>query len=85
MARTWWKCQKIGNLSLGANAPKEELLRLTEKLSVIKQIENILTYPSVQQKFEQNELHIHGWCYDVETGKIEYYNADTYEFLPLNI
>jgi len=61
------------------------LLRLTEKLSVIKQIENILTYPNVQKKFEQNELHIHGWCYDVETGKIEYYNADTYEFLPLDL
>lgn len=75
--------KKAAILSLGANAPKENLLRLTEKLSVIKQIENILTYPNVQQKFEQDKLHIHGWCYDVETGKIEYYNADTYEFLPL--
>lgn len=71
-------------LSLGADAPKEELLRLTEKLSVIKQIENILTYPNVQKRFEDGSLHIHGWHYDIETGKIDYYNADTYEFLPLN-
>ncbi len=70
-------------LSLGANAPKEDLLRLTEKLSVIKQIENILTYPNVKKKFEEGSLHIHGWYYDIETGKIEYYNADSYEFLPL--
>ena len=70
-------------LSLGADAPKEELLRLTEKLSVIKQIENILTYPYVQKRFEDGSLHIHGWHYDIETGKIDYYNADTYEFLPL--
>ena len=70
-------------LSLGANAPKEELLRLTEKLSVIKQIENILTYPNVKKRFEEGSLHIHGWYYDIETGKIEYYNADSYEFLPL--
>ncbi len=70
-------------LSLGANAPKEELLRLTEKLSVVKQIENILTYPNVQKRFEDGSLHIHGWHYDIETGKIDYYNADTYEFLPL--
>ena len=70
-------------LTLGANAPKEELLRLTEKLSVIKQIENILTYPYVKKRFEEGSLSIHGWYYDIETGKIEYYNADSYEFLPL--
>lgn len=70
-------------LSLGINAPKEELLRLTEKLSVIKQIENILTYPNVKKRFEDRTLNIHGWYYDIETGYIEYYNAESYEFLPL--
>lgn len=70
-------------LSLGANADKEDLLRLTEKLSVMKQIENILTYPSVKERFEKNDLNIHGWYYDVETGNIDYYNGETYEFLPL--
>jgi carbonic anhydrase len=75
--------KKSAILSLGANAQKEDLLRLTEKLSVINQIDNILTYPSVKKRFEKEELHIHGWCYDIETGKIEFYNADSYEFLPL--
>jgi carbonic anhydrase len=75
--------KKSAILSLGADAPKEELLRLTEKLSVINQIDNILTYPSVKKRFEDGSLHIHGWYYDIETGKIEYYNADSYEFLPL--
>jgi carbonic anhydrase len=75
--------KKSAILSLGGDAPKENLLRLTEKLSVINQIDNILTYPSVKKRFEKEELHIHGWCYDIETGKIEFYNADTYEFLPL--
>jgi carbonic anhydrase len=70
-------------LSLGINAPREDLLRLTEKLSVIKQIENILTYPNVKKRFQDGSLNIHGWYYDIETGHIDYYNADTYEFLPL--
>jgi carbonic anhydrase len=70
-------------LSLGANANKEELLRLTEKLSIIKQIENILTYPIVKKRFEDGNLSIHGWYYDIETGSIDYYNAEKYEFLPL--
>lgn len=70
-------------LSLGANAPIENLLRLTEKLSVVKQIENILTYPIVKKRFEKGNLYIHGWYYDIETGNIEYYDAESYEFLPL--
>jgi len=70
-------------LSLGINAPKDDLLRLTEKLSIIKQIENILTYPVVKKRFEDGSLAIHGWYYDMETGTIDYYNAESYEFLPL--
>jgi len=70
-------------LSLGADAPKEELLRLTEKLSIMKQIDNLLTYPIIKKGFESGVLSIHGWYYDIETGNIDYYNADTCEFLPL--
>ena len=76
--------KKSALLSLGANADKDALLRLTEKLSVVKQIENLLTYPNVKKRFEAGDLYIHGWYYDMETGKIEYYDADNYEFAPLN-
>jgi len=70
-------------LSLGANADRKQLCRLTEKLSIMKQLENLLTYPLVKKAFENSELSIHGWLYDIETGEIKYYNADSYEFLPL--
>jgi carbonic anhydrase len=76
--------KKSAILSLGLHADRESLLRLTEKLSVIKQIESILTYPNVKKRFENGDLRIHGWCYDIESGKIEYYDADSYEFLPLD-
>jgi carbonic anhydrase len=56
---------------------------LTEKLSIIKQIENILTYPNVKQRFETKKLHIHGWYYHIENGDIEYFDAQSAEFLPL--
>ena len=75
--------KKSAILSLGNNAPKEELLRLTEKLSVMNQIENLLTYPQVKKRFEDGSLSIHGWYYDIETGNIDYYNGETYEFSPL--
>ncbi len=75
--------KKSALLSLGNNAAKEELLRLTERLSIVHQIENLLTYPSVKKRFEMNDLYIHGWYYHIENGTIEYYDAESYEFKPL--
>ena len=76
--------KKSAVLSLGSDADKNELLRLTEKLSIVNQIENLLTYPQVKERFENGDLHIHGWYYHIENGKIEYYDADSYEFVPLD-
>lgn len=77
------KAKAIALLSLGAEAEKTELLRLTEKLSVVSQIEHLLSYPYVKERVEQGKLHIHGWMYDIETGDIEYYDPDEHEFLSL--
>lgn len=56
------------------DAPFEELLRRTEKASIVNQLENLLTFPNVTQKIEQNNLNIHGWYYHIEDGKIEVYD-----------
>ena len=64
--------------------PKEELLRYTEKVSVIHQIDNLLTYPAVKKRVDEEKLFLHGWYYDIETGDIEYYDDETYEFKPLS-
>ncbi len=65
-------------------SPKEELLRYTEKVSVIHQIDNLLTYPAVKKRVDEEKLFLHGWHYDIETGDIEYYDDETYEFKPLS-
>lgn len=69
---------------LGVDADKTALLRLTEKLSVISQIENLLTYPSVKTKVDSNEISIHGWVYDIKSGEIEYYDPESSQFLPIS-
>lgn len=71
-------------LALGLNADKEVLYRLTEKLSVISQLENLLTYPSVSKRVDNGEIAIHGWVYDIESGEIEYYDPEISQFLPLS-
>lgn len=69
---------------LGENAEKEELYRLTEKLSVISQIENLFTYPSLKSGVDSGEINIHGWMYDIASGEIEYYDPETSQFLSIS-
>lgn len=78
------KAKSMALLALGSNAPKEDLYRATEHLSIVTQIENLLTYPYVKKLVEEDKLFIHGWYYDIETGAIEYYDPDTYQFRPLS-
>ncbi|MCX6061259.1 MAG: carbonic anhydrase [Campylobacterales bacterium] len=78
------KAKSMAMIALGENAPREELLRATEQLSVVTQIENLLTYPYVKKLAEEEKLFIHGWYYDIETGAIEYYDPELFQFRPLS-
>ena len=61
----------------------EELLRYTEKISVVFQLENLLTYPAVKIRTDEGKLYLHAWHYNIENGTIEYYNDETFTFEPL--
>jgi carbonic anhydrase len=74
------KAKSLAVLALGKDAERATLLRLTEKLSIVTQIENLLTYPYVKEGVENGTLHIYGWIYNIETGEIEYYDPDASEF-----
>lgn len=75
--------QSLAIRTLGEDANKDELLRLTEKLSVVSQIEHLLTYPFVKERVDAGKLHVHGWMYDIANGDIEYYDPDAQEFKSL--
>lgn len=78
------KAKSMALLALGTDAPHHDLLRATEQLSIITQIENLLSYPYVKKLVDEEKLFIHGWYYDIETGAIDYYDPDIYEFRPLS-
>ncbi len=78
------KAKTLAMTVLGKDAEQEKLLRLTEQLSVITQIENLLTYPSVREKVDSGEINIHGWMYEIDTGNIEYYDPDDSIFKALH-
>lgn len=77
------KAKSLAKLSLSKDATQEQLLRLTEKLSLIFQIENLLTYPYVKKGVQEGSINIHAWMYDIHSGNIEFYDPDASEFKPL--
>ncbi len=78
------KAKSLAMNVLNKTAVDNELLRLTEKLSVITQIENLLTYPIIQERVKSGALHLHGWMYNIEDGSIEYYDPDEKKFKTMN-
>ena len=78
------KAKEYASLALGSNATKENLQKITEKISIKHQLENLLTYPAVLRKVNSGELDIHGWHYKIEDGSIEVYDGDSCDFKPLN-
>ncbi len=65
------------------NDSEEKMLRYTEKISVVYQLDNLLTYPAVRRRVEEGTLYLHGWHYNLEDGCIEHYDDENYEFKPL--
>jgi len=86
--KTWLslgeKAKSLALLALGQDADREELYRLTEKISVVTQIEHLMTYPFVKKRVDEGTLHIHGWIYDMESGEIEYYDQEESSFKSLS-
>ncbi len=55
---------------------------MTEEISVLFQLENLMTYPSVKRRVDAGKLFLNGWHYDIESGEIFAYNDEKKEFLP---
>ena len=75
---------KRSALLLMKGKPKDDILRYTEKISIIFQLENLLTYPAVKRRVKEGKLYLHGWHYNIKSGNIEYYDEESYEFKELS-
>ncbi|HGZ70545.1 MAG TPA: carbonic anhydrase [Nitratifractor sp.] len=60
-----------------------DIRHYTEKVSVVLQLKNLLTYPSVKKRVEEKKLFLHGWHYNLASGKILYYSKKEGMFIPL--
>lgn len=78
------KAKEFTLRTLQNNPDREKKLRMTEKISIQYQLENLLTYPEVFRKVKEGTLGIHGWYYKIEDGTIEYYDGEENKFKPLS-
>jgi len=69
---------------MNKNITEEARLELTEKISVLFQLKNLLTYPDVQRRVDEGELFLRAWYYRLETGELEYFNTESGEYEPMS-
>jgi len=76
------EAKKVASLAY-KHADTEIKLRYTEQISVVYQLDNLLTYPAVKRRVEEGTLFLHGWHYNIEDGHIDYYDDEDFEFKAL--
>jgi carbonic anhydrase len=51
--------------------------------NVVAQLKNLREQPAVTHALLHQQLEVHGWYYDILTGRIEEYDEKQRRFLPL--
>lgn len=74
--RKWLEQSKsiIDNIDLTKYSNQSEIFQYIEKQNIIMQLENLMSYPFIKEKYDRNELQIFGWYFDIATGSVFNYN-----------
>jgi len=69
--------------SVFGEEPSEVIQCYTEKENVLEQLENIETYPFVEEAIKAGRLFLHGWYFDIATGRMSSYvpSANRFELI----
>lgn len=82
VARWLEQLNEVKNEILNSNSSVDERDWLTERLCVLQSMENIRTYPQVNEREKNGLLRIYGWHYIIQTGEV--YSYENEEFILLN-
>jgi carbonic anhydrase len=62
---------------------EEELLLTAVQENVLVQLENLRTHPSVAAGLATGKLSLHGWLYEIESGRVYAYDPGKRQFQPI--
>ena len=71
--------------NLPEDVSKADKLNVTEKVSAVIQLDNLLTYPMVKERVEEGKLFLNAWHYDIASGEIAYYDSHSQEYVSINV
>ena len=52
-----------------------------EQLNIIEQMNHLITYPYIKERFRSGKINIFGWYYIIETGEVFNYDKDERAFV----
>ncbi|MBX7229200.1 MAG: carbonic anhydrase [Burkholderiaceae bacterium] len=58
--------------------------RACEQAAILVSLDNLLSFPWIQERVNQGSLFLHGWYFDIDAGELLAYNAQTSMFSALN-
>lgn len=76
--------KRITNRVLDAETKDKVRYRVAELISVLSQLDHLLSYPFIKEKVDAKQIYLHGWHFTIETGEISYFDPETYRFLPIS-
>jgi carbonic anhydrase len=68
---------------LGAGMSEAERVRIVTEQNVVLQLQHLRTHPTVAVRLAKKELTLHGWVYDIKTGEVSAYDAQSESFVPV--
>jgi len=62
------------------NASPEEREWITEQVNIVAQLDNLMSYPLIRDRFKDGKLKLYGWYYVIDKGEVYNFNIETREF-----
>jgi carbonic anhydrase len=69
-----WVLNKLSSSS------SEEKIKACEQRAILESLANLMTFSCIREKVEQGTLSLHGWYFDIPTGKLLFFNSQTGAF-----
>ncbi|MGE4319189.1 MAG: carbonic anhydrase [Deferribacterales bacterium] len=62
------------------DASPEEREWITEQVNIVAQLDNLMSYPLIRDRFKAGKLKLYGWYYVIDKGEVYNFNIETREF-----
>lgn len=54
------------------------------QLNVLQQVENLKSYPIIQERMQAGKLRVHAWWFELAKATVHYYDVDAAKFLEID-